>query len=464
MGCRIAVLAVVGVLAGAGSALAATPQELTITAADGTPLACALVEPDGTPPATGWPGVLLFHGLGGKHEDMEPIATGFLAPGGFASLMCDARGHGASGGLFGLDGPADVADTQMLFTWFTARPEISDTQIGALGISLGGGAVWNAAAAGVPFKAIVPIITWTNLTTSLAPQGLSKSGLVELLASLVPQSRWDPDLLAATPGLVTSSSLAQVSALATPRSVLTHLPSISTPTLLIQGRHDFLFDIDQAEAAYKALTGPKHLYLGDIGHSPAANPVAEQPTIYGLAVQWFDRFLAGTGGPIEKTPVQLAHDPWDGKTTTFTGLPPTKTTSVELPGTTTIAATGKVVRGARLTGGPHETFGDSTVTVRYSGAKGWDRLVAVLTIAGQSTPISAGGIKLTQASGVATIRLMNESVLVPAGAKLVVYVGATSTVQSSADALYLDGVQPGSSITIGRETLDLSVLTKAVSR
>jgi len=55
-------------------------------------------------------------------------------------------------------------------------------------------------------------------------------------------------------------------------------------------------------------------------------------------------------------------------------------------------------------------------------------------------------------------------VLVPVGAKLVVYLGATSTVQSSADALYLDDVQPGSSITIGRETLALSVLTKAVSR
>ncbi len=466
MGRRIALLAVVlGALSGAGPAVAATPQELTITAADGTPLACALVEPDGTPPATGWPGVLLFHGLGGKHEDMEPIATGFLAPAGFASLMCDARGHGASGGLFGLDGPADVADTQMLYTWFTARPEISDTQIGALGISLGGGAVWNAAAAGVPFKAIVPIITWTNLVTSLAPQGLSKSGLVELLASLVPQSRWDPDLLAATPGLVTSSSLAQVSALAAPRSVLTHLSSISTPTLLIQGRHDFLFDIDQAETAFKSLAGPKRLYLGDLGHSPAPNPPAEEPTYLGLAVQWFDRFLKGTANGVDKpATVQLAHDPWDGKTTTFAGLPATKKASVALPGTTTIAPTGKVVRGARLTGGPHETFGDSTVTVRYSGAKGWDRLVAVLTIAGQSTPISAGGIKLTQASGVATIRLLNESVLVPAGAKLVVYVGATSTVQNSADALYLDGVQPGSSITIGRETLDLSVLTKAVSR
>jgi esterase/lipase len=466
VGRRVALLAVVVVaLAGTGSAWGATPQELTITAADGTPLSCALVEPDGTPPAAGWPAVLLFHGLGGTHEDMEPFATGFLAPAGYASLMCDARGEGASGGLFGLDGPTDVADTQLLFNWLAARPEISDTQIGAYGISLGGGAVWNAADAGVPFKAIVPVITWTSLTTALAPQGLSKSGLVTLLAQLVPTARWDPSLLAAEQSLVTSTNLAQVTALAAPRSPLSHLSSLTVPTLLIQGRHDFLFDIDQAEAAYKLLAGPKRLYLGDLGHLPAPNPVAEQATYWGLAVQWFDRFLKGTPNGIDKqATVQLAHDPWDGKTTTYTGLPSTTTASVALPGTTTITTGGKVVRGARLTGGPHETFGDSTVTVRYSGAKNWDRLVAVLTVAGESTPISAGGVKLTAASGVATIRLLNESVLVPVGARLVVYLGATSTVQNSDDALYLDGVQPGASITIGRETLALSVLTKAVSR
>jgi len=463
---RVALLAVVAcTLAGAGSAGAATPQELTITAADGTPLACALVEPDGTPPAGGWPGVILFHGLGGGHQDMEPFATGFLAPAGYASLMCDARGEGASGGLFGLDGPTDVADTQFLFDWFAARPEISDTQIGAYGVSLGGAAVWNAAAAGVPFKAIVPVITWTNLATALAPQGLSKSGLVTELAADVPAARWDPTLLAAEESLKTSTSIAQVAALAAPRSVLGRLSSLAVPTLLIQGRHDFLFDIDQAEAAYRLLKGPKELYLGDLGHPPAPGPVAELPTYDGLAVQWFDRFLKGTPNGVDRqATVELAHDPWNGKTTTYAGLPPTRTASVALPGTTTITAGGRVVRGARLTGGPHETFGDSTVAVRYSGAKGWDRLVAVLTVAGRSTPISAGGIKLAAASGVATIRLMNESVLVPAGARLVVYLGATSTVQSSSDALYLDGVQPGSSITIGRETLTLSMLTKAVSR
>ena len=205
MGRRVVLLAALVVLLSAGSASAATPQQLTLPMSDGAQLACSLTEPDGTPPASGWPAVMLFHGLGGKHQDMEPIATQFLAPAGYASLACDARGHGASEGQFGVDGPRDVQDTRELMTWLTARPEISDTQIGALGISLGGGAVWNALAAGVPFKAAVTAITWTNLLTALAPQGLSKSGLVQYLAGLVPTTRWDGQLLAASQGLAASA-------------------------------------------------------------------------------------------------------------------------------------------------------------------------------------------------------------------------------------------------------------------
>jgi alpha-beta hydrolase superfamily lysophospholipase len=467
VGRRVVLFAsVVAALVCGGSAFAATPQQLTIPASDGAKLACSIVEPDGVAPTGGWPAVMLFHGLGGKHQDMESIATQFLAPAGYASLECDARGHGVSEGLFGLDGARDVQDTRELFAWFTARPEISDSQIGALGISLGGGAVWNATVAGVPFKAIVPIITWTNLLTALAPHGLSKSGLVQYLAALVPTSRWDPQLLGATAGLTTSSDLTAAAALAASRSPVTKLPTITTPTLLIQGRHDFLFDIDQALAAYKSLHGPKRLYIGDLGHSPASNPPAELPTYFGEAVKWFDRYLRNVSNGVEsKPPIVLAHDPWDGKPTSYKTLPPTKTISVTLPGTATMSgATGKVVRSARITGGPHETFGDSSVVVRYSGAKNWDRLVAVLAIAGNSTPITAGGVKLTAASGKVTIKLMNQAVRVAAGKKLVLYLSSTSIAQDPGDALYLAAVQPGAEITIGRVTLSVSVLKKAVSR
>jgi esterase/lipase len=379
--------------------------------------------------------------------------------------MCDARGHGASGGVFGLDGPRDVQDVRDEFTWFTERPEVSDTQIGAFGISLGGGAVWNATAAGVPFKAIVPTITWTDLNSALAPQGLSKSGLVAQLAQQIPTARWDPALLAAEPELVRSDNLAQVHAIAAARSVRLRLGRITTPTLLIQGRHDFLFDLDQALAAYRQLKGPKRLYMGDLGHPPAPNPAAERPTYIGEAVKWFDRFLKGTKNGIDRAPlIELAHDPWDGSTTTYPALPTTRFASLNFAGNDTLALHGKVVRTARLTGGPHETFGDSTVKVPYSGAVNWDRLVAVLTVAGNPVPISAGGVKLTGANGVATIRLMNESVRIPAGARLTLYLGATSTGQNG-NPLYLQELQsPDAAITIGRVTLRLSTLTRAVSR
>jgi len=431
-----------------------TPQPVTITASDGVPLACSMVDPDGALPAGGWPAVILFHGFGGSHTNMEPIATQALAPAGFAALECDARGTGASGGDFGLDGPREDQDARDLFTWLAARPEISDTAIGAFGISLGGAAAWNAVAAGVPFKAIVPAVTWTNLKTALAPSSYSKSQLIQLLALAEAGARWEPALLAAEPALI-QSQLAEFAPLADDRSVTAQLPSFTTPTLLVQGRHDFLFDIDQALAAYRQLAGPKALYVGDLGHPPAPNPPAELPTIYTTAVQWFTKYLKGGGGAAAG--IQLAHDPWDGKTTAYTALPPTKAISISLPGTTTLKPVQTVTRGVRVTGGPHETFGDSTVTVRYSNAKSWDHLVAAVYAAGSPTPITEGGAKITAPSGTATVHLMNESVLIPAGRRVLVTLSATSDV-------YGVNVAAGASITLGRATLKLSVLKKAVSR
>ena len=442
----------------AGNALAASPQPLTFTASDGVHLACSVVVPDTPAPAGGYPGVILFHGLGGKHEDMEPLATQLLAPAGYETLECDARGHGASEGLFGLDGPRDVQDTRELFAFLQSRT--GNASIGALGISLGGGAVWNATAAGVPFKAIVPIITWTNLATALAPQGLSKSGLVQLLAGLVPESRWDPELLAAKSSLVTSTNMAAVNALAASRSAAGKLASIATPALMIQGRRDFLFDVDQALAAYRVLKGPKRVYLGQIGHAPGNSTPADSAYIFGLAVKWFDRFLRGTANGVDKKVVELGHDPTDAKPTVYTSLPKLKTASVTLPGSSTIAGSnGKLVRSARLTGGPHDSFGVTKVVVRYSNAQSFDRLVAVLAVG--STPITAGGVKLNAANGTATISLMDQVVRVKPGQKLTLFLSSTSLAQSSSNALYLAAVQPAARITIGRVTLNVSLLRKA---
>jgi dienelactone hydrolase len=454
---RVAVAVLAAALACAGSASAAAGwTEATIHASDATPLACAYIVPGGTAPAGGRPGVILFHGLGQSHTDMERYGSA-LAQFGFAALACDARGTGASGGKFGLDGPRDVQDAQDLFDWFAARSDVSDTAIGAFGLSLGGGEVWNAAAAGVPFKAIVPAITWTDLGQALNPNGVPKAGEIHGLADAVPLSRWDPALAQALPHPEDFDVTAAAETAEAARSSRPRLHSLTVPTLLLQGRHDFLFDIDQAVAAYRLLAGPKRLYLGDLGHAPAKNPAAEAPTYLTEAVGWLNRYLAG-GPQLVGGGVELAPDPWNGKTSVYKGLPATRRKSVSLPGTKEIGGAGSTRRSIRLPGGPFETFGHSSLSVRYSDHRADSgQIRATVSVKGSKTPLTFGAARLTAHAGVVRIPLSNQAVLLPRGKRLVVTVGATS-----AGGVY--STSPPLAVKVGRITLNLSLLKHTVSK
>jgi dienelactone hydrolase len=461
---RVAAAVLAAALVCAGGASAASGwAEVTITASDATPLACGFIVPSGTAPAGGWPGVILFHGLGQSHADMERIGTP-LAQLGFAALACDARGTGASGGRFGLDGPRDAQDAQDLFTWFAGRSDVSNTRIGAFGLSLGGGAVWNAAVAGVPFKAIVPAVTWTNLGTALNPDGVPKSGMVGILSQAVPIANWDPALAQAAQTLLLGTVTPAVTGTEATRSSRSKLHGLTVPTLLLQGRHDFFFDMDQAIAAWKLLAGPKRLYLGDLGHAPAKNPADEETFYFTEAVVWFENYLgpsAGLGGG-----VQLAHDPWDGQPNVYKKLPATRKANVNLPGKTKLAGATFATRSARLTGGPHETFGDGFVTAHYSGATKWTHLVATVSVKGSKTPVTEGAASIKSASGVVKIPLMDEAVRLPRGKKLVVKLGATSAddVNHIGVPIYASGAARGASITVRNATLTLSFLRHPISR
>jgi alpha-beta hydrolase superfamily lysophospholipase len=436
---------------------------VTITVSDSTPLSCVYIIPSGTAPAGGWPGVILFHGLGQSYADMEPIGAP-MAQLGFAALACDARGTGASGGKFGLDGARDVQDAQDLFNWFAGRSDVSDTQIGAFGLSLGGGVVWNAAVAGVPFKAIVPAITWTNLGTALNPDGVPKTGLIAILSQAVPIQNWDPALAQAAQTLLGGTVTPAIASTEAARSSRSGLHKLAVPTLLLQGRHDFLFDMDQAIAAWKLLAGPKRLYLGDLGHAPAKNPPAEQTDYVEATIGWFVHYLAM--GETPNGGIGLAHDPWDGTWSTYRKLPATRKASVNLPGKTKLGALGLVSRSARLTGGPHETFGDGFVTVHYSGAKHWTHLVATVSVQGSKTPVTEGAAPIKSSSGTVKIPLMDEAVLLPRGKKLVVKLGSVSAddVYHVGTPIYASLAPQSASIKIGSATLRLSLLKRTVSK
>src|SRR5712691_1557461 len=166
-------------LCGAAAALALAPASLganftktdtTIAMDDGVEIAATLYEPTGTPPAAGWPAIMMFHGLGGKRQDMNTLAENSFANEGYAVFTFDTRGHGESGGLWSLAGPREIADYRALFAWLGGKPEIDETKIGAWGISLGGGEVWRSVVEGIPFATIETVETWTDLTSALLPQ------------------------------------------------------------------------------------------------------------------------------------------------------------------------------------------------------------------------------------------------------------------------------------------------------
>ena len=213
------------------------------TMTDGVQIAYDLYEPDGAVPAAGWPGVVVLHGLGGSKDSMAPIADAFVSH-GYAVLAYTDRGHGTSGGDAGLAGPDDTATERAMLAWFEGLPEVSDTQVGAWGISYGGGQTWNGLAAGIPYKAAAVVETWTDLFTALWPQDIAKSGIVLGFAKSIDAR--SPLIAASENDAIHSTNMPAVEQLADTRSAYAQLPKITTPVYMFQGRVDYAFDVTQA--------------------------------------------------------------------------------------------------------------------------------------------------------------------------------------------------------------------------
>ena len=462
----------------AGHARAAdfTKIDTKVTMSDGVQIAVSYFQPVGTPPAAGWPGVVLLHGLGQTrnrsdfvHWSPNSMAAQYLAPEGYAALTYDARAHGDSGGQFTLDGPRELADLRELLTWFTTLHPVDAHHVGAYGASYGGALVWKAAVEGFPFAAITPTATWTDLQDALAPQGLVRAGIVFSFSQDIPQDRYGPEEKQLLSDAIAERNIPALRAYIASRSTRPQLGTIRIPTFILQGRRDFAFDANQAIAAYHRVRGPRRLYIGDFGHTPAPNPPDEFNYAALELRAWFDRFLKGIPNGIDKRPpVELAPDPWR-QPIAFKKLPVTKKLVFGFPGRRLLTADGKVVRTTPRI--KHvETFGSPLVKVQMSSAARYKHLVAVLSAlapGGKELIVADGGTD-TQAVGskprTVTIRLQNEVTSIPAGSRLRVTLGARSTVQSVANLVYLIPVQDGSRAVVGKTTLTLPILAKPVSR
>lgn len=451
----------------AGTSTSATRQEVSITAADGTQLAATLQLPPGTPPSEGWPGLVFLHGLGGDQASALTVAKSMGLGDRYAILAYDARGHGASGGLVGINGPKEIADARTVFAWLRDRQEVADAKIGGWGISYGGGALLGSLAAGVPWAALEVAETWTDLGRSLFPQGLAKSGVVVgFLTSLRPE-RIDPEVLTIRDAAF-GGDAATVVPWAAARSSLPRLAGVRTPIYFMQGRRDFAFGLDEVTTAWPRLAGPKRLWIGLHGHAPSTFPAADTPAMLADGVRWFDQHLRGVGTVEATQPVAIASERWKGQPARFAGLPKVVSTTTSLPGTRTIVLGGKVQRTTRPLAQATEVFGAPVVRVRATASGGWSRLVAVLTArtpAGKEIIVAGGGVPTRPGARTYAIRLVDQATYVPKGSRLTVTLASSSTAQSAGNLLYLDlPMALGARITIGPATLRLPALAIPVTR
>lgn len=449
------------------SADAAAREEITITAPDGARLAATVIVPDGTPPAGGWPGVVFLHGLGGTRASVLAVAEGMGLTDRYAVLAYDARGHGASEGLIGIDGPKETADAQVVFTWFRDRTDVSDTEIGGWGISYGGGALWNSLVAGTPWAALEIAESWTDLYTALMPQGVVKSGVIAGFLGGLPPAKIDPEVLAVRDAAFAGQSAA-VAAFSASRSSLPRLVDIETPVFLMQGRRDFAFGIDQALQAWPRLTGPKRLWLGLHGHAPSSFPAADSPQMLAEGAQWFDLHLRGVGTVDMARPVMIAPERYTGTPARFATLPATAVLKAPLPGAASITSAGKVVRALPPLKTPIEAFGTPSVKVTATASGGWSRLVAVLsatTPSGSQIVVGGGAVPTRAGTGTYTIRMSSQVTFVPKGSRLAVTFASTSMRQNPGNLLYLDlPITAGAKIRVANASLAVPHLRQAVTR
>lgn len=343
-----------------------------------------LYVPAGVTASTPAPAILTTNGFGGSKDDGKTYADG-LAQRGYVTLSYSGLGFGGSGCPISDDDPdTDGRAASQLISFLggatgiayrsfdplsgwsgdvpaldlikrdavahdgVARP--NDPRVGMIGGSYGGQIQFAAAGDDPRMDTIIPLITWNELSYSLAPgNGGVNDGSVQAGLPGVAKRQWDsfffalgmtafprqklgepvpsPTQLATDamcPGFLPATCAAQVvgatrgyldapgSEFFHHSSVASYLDRITIPVLLGQGQADTLFNLQEATATYTSLRSrgvPVKMMWQSWGHSrigPAAgelpnplipgDPTKLLDTFQGQAfAAWFDHYLKDSG-------------------------------------------------------------------------------------------------------------------------------------------------------------------------
>ncbi|MER5883158.1 CocE/NonD family hydrolase [Streptomyces sp. NPDC001941] len=380
-----------------------------------------LYRPAGADAAHPAPAVLTTNGFGGSKSDGSTDATArAFAARGYVALAYSGLGFGGTGCLISLDDPRiDGAAASRLIDFlggvataddgtradFVTRDRAGDPRVGMIGGSYGGAVQLATAAVDHRVDALVPMITWHDLSYALSP---NNAGPVRAagMSSLVPPSddavpsgafKWqwangfylmgegqpllvpslDPSrinklgcLHFTTPacdtikllnsGRYPAGDAAAMTAYARSVSPVGYLDRVAAPTLLVQGQADTLFNLNEARASYERLRArgtETRMIWQSWGHSggvtdPAAGELdlargnLETSYVGRRILAWFDRYLRGNTAA-DLGPAFAYYRDWRSGYGEAATLPPLSRTLYLSGDARLVDDRSEVVRGAR---------------------------------------------------------------------------------------------------------------------
>ncbi len=361
------VLSVTGLLA-APSASAADPTvtstelqfEVTVGPDDDT---TCLVDADIHVPSTATatapaPAVLTTNGFGGSKDDQDGAGQA-LGREGYVTLSYTGLGFPDSGCKITLDDPdydgkaakqlvdflggtkTDKAGHTVDFYAAVAQDAPGDPKVGMIGGSYGGQVQFAAAGLDQRIDALIPIITWNDLSYSLAPNNTSFQRTAASPASVtyttpgVHKKQWtslffgvgitdgiqgsavDPTRNVGCPNFTDQACLSKAQLdtrgwpdqatldLARHASVTSYVEDVTAPTLIVQGQKDTLFNLQEAAATYRAMQAqdtPVQMIWQSWGHSLGGEPAPGELDLGGTSdlrstylggrfLDWFNRYV-----------------------------------------------------------------------------------------------------------------------------------------------------------------------------
>jgi ABC-2 type transport system ATP-binding protein len=339
----------------ASAEVAATPvpgvaTDVDVTSFDGTVIRAHWFPVAGASAEAPAPTVLMGPGWG-QPGDTNTQAVGVLGAlniaslgaAGYNVLTWDPRGFGASTGVAMVDSvDFEARDVQQLLTWLSTRPEAAldaqgDPTSGMIGGSYGGGIQLVTAAIDCRVDALVPVIAWHSLGTSLYKDDTFKQGWAGILSQVAGDSV-DPHVVSANTAGTDTGVLPQDEVdWFLDRGPADLVGDIAVPTLFVGGTVDTLFTLDEDVTNHALLRDagvPTAMFWFCGGHGVCLTDPGDPQPLQTAMISWLDRYVKGDESV--DTGAAFTFVDQQGALHTADGYPPAAGDPVEASGSGTL--------------------------------------------------------------------------------------------------------------------------------